>query len=200
MILWIIVALGLGIYCGQGGMNEQVIQYITNHSDVILYLLMLSVGISVGTNKEIVHKVREMDARVWILPIGVVIGSLLGGIFAYLFNGLTLSQNLGISSGLGWYSLSGVMLSDFYGADIGAITFLSNLLREFLSFLAIPLVAKYLNEYAAIAICGATSEDTTLPILIRCTSSEFIIFSVINGVVTSACVPFLIRAFTSLNI
>lgn len=198
MIIWILLALFLGIYFGGGVMPNSLVKGVTENSHYILYALMLSVGISVGCNREIVHKVRQMDLRVWIVPFGVVIGSLLGGILANLCNDLTLGQNLGISSGLGWYSLSGVMLHEIYGPDIGAITFLSNLLREILSFLAIPFVVKWLNEYAAISICGATSEDTTLPILIRCTSSEFIVYSVINGVVTTACVPILIRLTTSI--
>lgn len=195
MVVVVILALVLGIFCGQGLLSQDLIQLISGNSEYILWCLMFSVGISVGTNKEIFQKLRQADIRVLLIPVGVVGGSLLGGVLCSLLNSLTIFQNLSISSGMGWYSLTGVLLNDIYGSAVGSIAFLSNLLREFLTFLTIPLAVKHLNGYAAIALAGATSEDTTLPFLIRHTSAEMIIYSVINGVITSACVPFLIRIF-----
>ena len=45
----------------------------------------------------------------------------------------------------------------------------------------------------------ATSEDTTLPILMRGSSEEVAVYAVINGVLTSAAVPVLIRAVAALS-
>src|SRR5699024_5556202 len=70
---------------------------------------------------------------------------------------LGLRESVSVGAGMGWYSLSGVMLTDFYGAEVGAVAFMSNLLRELLSFLTIPLAVKYLNPYAAIAQIGRAS-------------------------------------------
>lgn len=195
MVVLVILALLLGIFYGQSGLSIGAIDFIHEHSDAILYLLMFSVGISVGGNQTVFKKLKNMDARVWLVPVGVVFGSLLGGGLCMLLNNWTLWENLSVASGLGWYSLSGVLISDFFHADIGAIAFISNLMREFLSFLTIPLAAKWLNGYAAISLAGATSEDTTLPIIMRSTSEEMVVYAVINGVVTSALVPLLIRAF-----
>ena len=76
-----------------------------------------------------------------------------------------------------------------------AVAFLGNLLREMFSFLCIPWVAKHLNHYTAIAPAGATSEDTTLSMLVRYTREEIVVLAVINGVLCSAAVPVLIRLF-----
>ena len=38
-------------------------------------------------------------------------------------------------------------------------------------------------------------EDTTLALLIRCTREEVVVLAVVNGVLCSAAVPFLIRFF-----
>ena len=108
-----------------------------------------------------------MDLRILLLPFGVILGSLAGGALCTALNPFSLGANLAVSAGMGWYSLSGVLLGEALGADIGAVSFLSNLIREFLSFLLIPLAVKTLNSYAAIALAGATSEDTALPVLIR---------------------------------
>jgi uncharacterized membrane protein YbjE (DUF340 family) len=189
----VILALIAGIFCGQTLFSAKIATFISEKSEWVLMLLMFSVGISVGTNRDIFQKLRKMDLRVWMVPIGVIVGSLLGGVVCNFLMPLGFRETVSIGAGMGWYSLSGVMLSDFYGAQIGAVAFMSNLLRELLSFLTIPLAVKYLNPYAAIALAGATSEDTTLPILMRHASAEMVVYSVMNGVLTSAAVPILLR-------
>ena len=100
-----------------------------------------------------------------------------------------------IVSGLGWYSLSGVLVTELAGAKIGTIAFLCNLLREIFSFMIIPVVVKYFNGYAAIAPAAVTSEDTTLPMLMKYTSGEVVMMAVLNGIICSAAVPVLIKLF-----
>lgn len=193
MTILILIALAAGIFCGRFLFSAQAAALAGDLSDWILMLLMFSVGVSVGTNKDLFRRLRRMDLRVWMVPAGVILGSMAGGALCSLFVSLGFWESVGVSAGMGWYSLCGVMLSDFYGADVGAVAFLSNLLREILSFLTIPLAARWLNPYAAISLAGATSEDTTLPVLIRHTSAEMVVYSVINGVLTSAAVPVLLR-------
>ncbi|MEG1447834.1 MAG: lysine exporter LysO family protein, partial [Oscillospiraceae bacterium] len=162
-------------------------------ASIALLLLMFSVGISIGMDKLIFRKMRDMNFKVLFVPLGIVVGSLFGGFVCSLIMDNTIREGLAISSGLGWYSLSGVVLTELAGAEVGTVAFMSSLFREILSFLIIPIVAKYTNKYAAIAPAGATSEDTTLPIIMKCTSEEIVIVSVINGIVCSALVPILIN-------
>ena len=49
-----------------------------------------------------------------------------------------------------------------------------------------------MNAYACIAVAGATSEDTTLPMILRYTDGETAVLSVLNGVICSAFVPVLL--------
>lgn len=193
MALLVILALIAGVCCGMGGLSGEAAAWISGRSEWVLMLLMFSVGLSVGSNRDIFRRLRKMDMRVWMVPAGVIAGSLAGGALCGLFLPLGLRESAGVGAGMGWYSLAGVMLTDFCGAEVGAVAFLSNLLRELLSFLTIPLAVKHLNPYAAIALAGATSEDTTLPILMRHASAEMVVYSVINGVLTSAAVPVLLR-------
>ena len=53
-------------------------------------------------------------------------------------------------------------------------------------------LARYLNAYTCIAPAGATSEDTTLPMLIRYTNEETVVFAVLNGIICSTFVPVLL--------
>jgi len=56
-------------------------------------------------------------------------------------------------------------------------------------------IAKYLNHYTAIAPAGATSMDTTLPLISRYTSEKIAVISFINGVILSTLVPILVPMF-----
>lgn len=104
----------------------------------------------------------------------------------------TLGPALSVAGGLGWYSLSGAAVSRLAGPEIGSIAFLASLLRELFFFFLIPFLARGLNGWTAIAPAAATSEDTTLPMLIRYTNEETAVFAVVNGILCSAVVPVII--------
>ena len=193
MVYLAVIALLGGIACGMAGLdNTLLIEMITSNKDLILYILMFLVGISIGLNRGIVSKIREYHIRIFVIPAGIIAGSLAGGIVSGLITGLPLNQSAATAAGMGWYSLSGVAIGNLAGAQAGSIALLSNLLREIFSFFSIPWISKNLNYYTCIAPAGATSEDTTLPMMIRCTNGETVVLSVFNGVICSAAVPFLI--------
>ncbi len=193
MVYLAVIALLGGIACGMAGLdNTLLIEMITSNKDLILYILMFLVGISIGLNRGIVSKIKEYHIRIFVIPAGIIAGSLAGGIVSGLITGLPLNQSAATAAGMGWYSLSGVAIGNLAGAQAGSIAFLSNLLREIFSFFSIPWISKKLNYYTCIAPAGATSEDTTLPMMIRCTNGETVVLSVFNGVICSAAVPFLI--------
>lgn len=205
MVYIALCALILGIIFGQFVLDSTWHDLCSELADYVLYLLMFSVGISLGMNESIIEKIKNYNLTILLIPIGVIIGSVFGGfICSYIFD-MNLVYSLSIGASMGWYSLSGVMLESLANAQIGTIAFLSSLMREFIAFMMIPVLIKYLNTYlikylntyAAIAAAGATSEDTTLPMLIKYSSEEFIIISVINGVLCSVAVPILINFFFS---
>jgi len=102
---------------------------------------------------------------------------------------------LAIASGFGWYSLSAVIISKSLGADFGSIAFLANMFREVLSIVFIPLIAKYMGGFVCIAPAGATSMDTTLPIIDKYGGDEAAVVAFIHGFVLSALVPVFVSIF-----
>lgn len=193
MVAMALIALVLGVLYGLFGLNIVLLEVIIKNVDYILYILMFLVGISIGLNRGIVKKIKEYHIKIFIIPLGIIVGSIVGGIICSFITEYAMNECTAVASGLGWYSLSGVSVGKLAGAELGSITFLSNLMREIFSFLCIPWIAKYLNYYSCIAPAGATSEDTTLPMMIRYTNEETVVLSVFNGVICSACVPFLIE-------
>lgn len=193
MIIAAMIALIAGVLCSTYLFSPPIIEFFSAFSNYVLLILMFSVGISVGSNKLVMQKLRKYNIRIIVIPIGIVIGSLIGGIIGALILGQPIKMSTAVSAGMGWYSLSGVMLSELLGPDAGTIAFLSNLMREILAFVMIPILIKYTNVYTAIAPAGATSEDTTLPVLIKYAGEDTVVISVINGIICSAMVPVLIN-------
>lgn len=194
MSLMILVTLLVGIFAGMfldiG--NSMMIDHI---STVMLGLLIFSVGIDIGLNKQVFGEIKKMGFKILIIPFGVAIGSLLGGLFLSLFLAEPAKECLAISSGLGWYSLSGIMITDAGNPTGGTISFLSNVLRELLTFISVPFIAKYLNFYCAIAPGGATAMDTTLAIISRNTNSKIAIIAFVSGLTLTMIIPILLPIF-----
>ncbi len=194
IVLLMVLALILGLMYGLFGLDFAFLNLISENTDMVLYILMFSVGISIGMQKGIFSKIREYHLKIFIIPIGIIIGSLLGGVICSLILKMPIGYGTAITSGLGWYSLAGVTLSNLVTAEIGSIAFMSNLMREMFSFVLIPFLAVHFNYYTCIAPAGATSEDTTLPLMLKYTDEETVVLSVFNGVICSMMVPFLISA------
>ncbi|MDO4438403.1 MAG: lysine exporter LysO family protein [Eubacteriales bacterium] len=192
MVKLTLLALILGIIYGLMDINIGLIDLFSSHTDAVLYILMFSVGISVGLNRGIVQKIKKYHFKIFIIPICIMLASFLGGIVCGMLSGLPLSHAAAVASGMGWYSLAGATLTKLVGAELGSIAFLSNLMREIFSFFIIPFIASKFNYYTCIAPAGATSEDTTLPMMMRYTNEETVVISVLNGMICSAFVPVMI--------
>ena len=125
-------------------------------------------------------------------------GSVAGGFLCAWILGLPLFPGAAIASGMGWYSLAGATISNLGGAELGSIAFLSNLMREIFAFLLIPVLAVQCNSAACISAAGATSEDTTLPVLLKYTNEETVVISVLHGIICSFFAPIMISFFFQL--
>ncbi|MDD6175757.1 MAG: lysine exporter LysO family protein [Firmicutes bacterium] len=198
MVLIAVLCLTLGIVFGALGFADGAAVFLTEHSDLVLCLLMFSVGISVGLNRSVFRSLRSYHIRILIIPAGIILASVAGGAIAGALLGIPPAGGMAVAAGLGWYSLSGVLVGELFTPQLGTIAFLSNLMREILTFCLVPFVAKHFNGYTAIAPAAATSEDTTLAILMKYTNEEVVVMAVFNGVLCSAVVPVLIRFFASL--
>ena len=192
MVFLALGALILGIGCGAVPLLARVLKPLSDHTDWLLGLLMFSVGISVGLHRGIAAGIRQHHVKILLIPAGIIAGSLAGGVLCGLLMHYPVRQAVSIAGGLGWYSLAGVSISNLAGAEAGSIAFLSNLMREIGAFFMIPYISRHFNGCTCIAPAAATSEDTTLPMLMRYTNEETVVLSVFNGIICSAAVPVLI--------
>ena len=194
MSIAILVVLVLGIGAGYI-LPENISGMIDSASSYMLLILLFSVGIDMGLNKEVFTRIRELGFKILLIPLGVVIGSLCGGALTSFVVNLPIKDSLAISAGLGWYSLSGIMITEAGNPVAGTIAFLSNVFREMLTFIVVPFIAGHMNYYCAIAPAGATAMDTTLGIISRNTNATVAVLSFVSGVICTLLVPVLVPVF-----
>lgn len=191
MTVIIMLAVFLGIAFGYLLFPVDMLLYTDYIMDIGLCLLLLLVGIDIGRQKNVLKDIKKMGFSIILLPLLIALGSIVGAIVGGMIIGMPLNESSAIGGGLGWYSISAVLLSD-YSAEISAIAFLSNVMREIIAILAIPLIAKYIGYMESIAPPGATAMDTTLPIITKYTDSKTAVVAFISGVVLSLLVPILV--------
>ena len=195
MTIYIFIVILLGILCSYFVLPDVNLNITI---DVILSLTIFFIGIGIGQNKHIFKKLKQTGLKILALPLGTIIGSLCGGFLAGILLKRSLTLSLAIASGFGWYSLSAGLLLPVGGETVATIGFLTNVFREMIAFLIIPFVARKISPFSAISIGGATSMDTTLPIISRSTSEEYVLISFIHGVLLSLTVPIFVQFFASL--
>lgn len=157
----------------------------------LLYAMLFFVGLDLGTHGGIRKQIKAIGFDVLMLPALVILGSLLGAWAAGLALGMVGWQGAAVGAGFGWYSLSGVLLGR-YDAALGAVAFLANIIREVISLLLIPVFVKVIHPWAGIAAAGATAMDTTLPVIVKASGTNYAIQSFLSGVILSTMVPILI--------
>ena len=158
---------------------------------ILLMVLVFTVGVDIGSEEKILQKIKVSFKTILIQTVLTILGTLTFSGVVSLFTDLTVKEAVGAASGLGWYSLSGVMISGMYSPVLGAISFTSNVIREVLGILLIPIVSKF-SELGAISIGGATSMDTLLGIISKNTNKKNTLVAFGQGVLLSISVPILI--------
>ena len=173
----------------------------------VLYALMLLVGMSLGSDRQLKQILRSLRPWMVLLPVGTAVGSLLGAVAAgFLLKQWGWADYLAVGSGFGYYSLSSILITQLKEASLGAaaaaqlgtVALLSNMIREMFTLLFTPLLVKYFGRLAPICAGGVTSMDATLPVIAKYCGKDLVFLAVFHGVVLDISVPFFVSIFCSL--
>ena len=169
---------------------------IVTQSDLtlwVLYALIFFVGIGIGGDATTFEVLKKSNVRIFLIPAAIAAGSLGGAAVVALFIGdISIKDGMAIGSGLGYYSLSSIYITEMRGEVLGTIALLSNIMREIFTLLAAPLLVAWFGRTAPIASAGATAMDTTLPIITIQSGKAFSIIALFSGVMLTIAVPILV--------
>ena len=168
-------------------------------SAYVLYALMFCVGITLGNDRTLAGRVRRLDPRLALLPVATAVGTLAGAALAApLLAEWSLTDSLAVGAGFGYYSLSSIFIADFRGPELATIALLCNVMREIFTLLAAPLVARWCGPLAAVSIGGATTFDTTLPVITQAAGRPYAVVSIFHGCALDFSVLFLVTFFCTI--
>lgn len=189
-----LIVVGFFVIGLLGGIEKMVPSWLLDGdvSFVALCGLLLFVGLGIGLNPEMKKEVRSLSPRMALLPVVTIIGSWLGALLIWTVLHRTLSDCMAINSGFAYYSLSSIFITEYRGAELGTIALLANIIREMFTLLGAPLMARWFGPLAPISAGGATTMDTTLPILSQTVGQRYIALSIYHGFVVDFTVPFLV--------
>lgn len=188
----------LGIAAGLSGMvPESIID-----GDLTFYALcalLLCVGIGIGSDRNIVTKFKSLDVRMALLPLGTALGTFAGSlVVSFILSGRSPLDCLAVGSGFGYYSLSSIFITEYKGAELGTIALLANIIREMVTLLLSPVLAKVFGPLAPISSGGVTSMDTTLPIIMASSGEQYSAVSIFHGFILDFSIPFLVTFWCTL--
>ena len=195
----------LGCLLGWSGWLPDVV--VENDITVyVLYLLMFQVGLSIGSDKKLKEILRSIRPKLLLVPLATISGTLVfSALVSLLLTKWSVFDCLSVGSGFAYYSLSSILITQLkepslgvqLATELGTIALMANIMREIMALLGAPLFVKYFGRLSPICAGGATTMDTTLPIITRYSGKDLVFVSIFHGIIVDFTVPFFVSFFCS---
>lgn len=202
-----IAALAIGLAAGKSGIAAAITDMDFDLAMCVLYVLLISVGLGTGLRPGLKEMIKSIRPSILLLPICSIIFTLAFCAVASLaVRDWSLWDCLAVGSGMGYYSLSSVLIASLKEAGmgvtlataLGAMALLTNIFRELMTLVLTPLMARHMGPYAPVAAAGATAMDVCLPGILKSCGPDIIPAALVSGVLSDFSVPFLVSFFCSL--
>ena len=169
-----------------------LLTHVAYVSSIVEAELIALAGV-IGLSSSRVMSIKSLIAggRIGVqASVSAILGSLLSGLILSYALGIRLNVSLAIALGMGWYTFTGPMVALYAGPYYGLLAFLSNFLREQLTFILVPFIPG--SPQALISIGGATSMDDTLPVYVSVLGKDYSIASISSGLLLTILVPIVV--------
>lgn len=203
--LIVVAFFALGCLLGWSGALPDAV--VKNDLTVyVLYLLMFQVGLSIGSDKKLKEILTSIRPKLLLVPLATIVGTLtFSALVSLVLTGWSAADCLAVGSGFAYYSLSSILITELktpslgvqLAAELGTIALIANIIREIFALLGAPLFVKYFGRLAPISAGGATTMDTTLPIITRYSGKDLVFVSIFHGILVDFTVPFFVSFFCS---
>lgn len=195
LIYLLVFALGV-LLALLGAMPEALLDDAI--SKWVLYALLFFVGIQIGSSKNVLSVVRSYGFRIAMVPIATTVGTFAGvALVSLILSHRSLTDCLSVGAGFAYYSLSSILISEYRGAELGTVALLANIMREFVVLILAPWLVKYFGKLAPICAGGATTMDTTLPIITKFSGTNYVVIALFHGMIIDFTVPLWVSFFLS---
>ncbi|WKX27672.1 lysine exporter LysO family protein [Tatumella ptyseos] len=168
------------------------LEHIGLSSNSVLYVMLFCVGVDL-----VGFRFGRVTRQCASVPMAALVGYILAtGLFS-VFTPFSWQQSLMLGSGLGWFSLSGPMVHQLAGAQMGAIAFMTDFIRELLSIVFLYFFGRR-QPLAAVGLSGAAAMDSALPFIKQNCDTYYIPYAIFSGLLLTLAAPFLISLSAAL--
>ena len=180
----IVIGILAGFFVFQN-ISHSMLDWVLTISLVLLYV---GVGVSLGENKHVFQYIKKLGLRLIILPAAIFLGSILGGLIIGFVLRIPLNYAVISASGMGYYSLTGAMMTDYFGVEAGIYGFVVNVIRDVFTIILMPLLIR-ISKGSPIAAGAAGCMDTMLVPVTKAVGTELGIVALISGTILTFVVP-----------
>ncbi|CAM4314132.1 lysine exporter LysO family protein [Acinetobacter pragensis] len=139
-----------------------------------------------------------LNWKILLVPLACIVGSILGALAVSLtISDIMLKDLLMLSQGYGFYSMTGIVVTELKNAHLGSIALINDLFREIFSILFMYLIG-WRYPRSAISAAGATAMDVTLPMVKQSCGNDFIPHAMVSGFVLSILAPIAVSVLAAL--
>lgn len=165
------------------------------HSWWLLLIFMLLIGLDLAYAP---LDRSWLNWKILLVPLGCIVGSILGAYISYiLLKQISFKEALLLSQGYGFYSMSGIVISELKGAELGSIALINDLFREIFAILLMYCLG-WRYPRAAISSAGATAMDVTLPMVKQACGNDFIPHAMVSGFILSVLAPIAVSVLAAI--
>lgn len=139
-----------------------------------------------------------LNWKILLVPLACIVGSLLGAAVCMLIlSNITPMELIMLSQGYGFYSMTGIVVTELKNAHLGSIALMNDLFREIFAILLMYIIG-WRYPRSAISSAGATAMDVTLPMVKQACGSDFIPHAMVSGFVLSVLAPIAVSILAAL--
>lgn len=190
--LIVLLFFGAGVLAGVlGDFPTAFVGIVHEASNYAVYAMLAAVGMTLGFDVRAWRILRDLKGWVALVPLMIAVGTFLGGTAAWAVLDMSFRDVMAVSAGFGYYSLSSMLINQLADVSLGSMALIANMVRELVTLLFAPLIARVFGGLGPLSAAGAAS-DTCLPAIIRTSGERNTILGIFSGMVLTVAVPFFV--------
>lgn len=192
-ISYAFIALGLGYAIAEIGLYFEYTVQLSSWNLLLVFMFLIGLDLAYSPLDR-----SWLNWKILLVPAGCIIGSILGALVAaLLISTISLTDLIMLSQGYGFYSMTGIVVTELKNAELGSVALMNDLFREIFAILLMYMIG-WRYPRSAISSAGATAMDVTLPMVKQSCGNDFIPHAMVSGFILSILAPIVVSVLAAL--
>lgn len=192
-ISYAFIALGLGYAFAELAAHLSINPHISTWHLLLVFMFLIGLDLAYSPLDK-----SWLNWKILLVPLGCIVGSLFGAfIAAYFLPNISIQDLIMLSQGYGFYSMTGIVVTELKNAHLGSIALMNDLFREIFAIVFMYIIG-WRYPRSAISSAGATAMDVTLPMVKQACGNDFIPHAMVSGFILSVLAPILVSILAAI--